>query len=792
MRRFLLLTLITGAILAAIAGSVLQTLRLEGRGPLNVSSSDLLDAGTVERLGLQLVSVGGKVTKVGSNRIEVRDKHGRDLRISLSPKVVLLEGTTTVPITAIEVGAHVTTQALYLNPTYLAFKKVTITPHRRAIGGTIAASHGLLTIVSRRNVISLVRVLPGATITEKGKPLLSPLATRMHVVAQAYPDPLLQGIFLTSKVQVLNNPTTKRVGGIIASIDRASSRVVLYVKSDHANYTIEILPTTKITLAQFSSSIDDMQVGDHLTVTGKPDATNAGVGSNPLLAKVVRISSPSFGGVIATITPASAGGVVLLLKARHGHVLRIDAPGLAQVYAVIGGTQQNAHVPDLFVNEHISVRGTRIGKYEVRATAIHVYPHQHTVGGLVAGVLPGTYRITSSDGKQYIIHTTPKTAYTVNGKRDSAASVRLGLHVRVRGTDVLHNDQRAFPTIIAAHVSVTVHVHVVKTKKPTVKKSTTKLSASSRAKKSTSKRVGGLISSIDRARNRLVIYVKSDRASYTIEVLPTTTVTLGQFASGIADMQVGDHLTVTGKPDTANAGIGPNPLLARVVRINSPSFGGVIASITPAGAAGVVVLLKAHHGHVSRIDAPSSAQVYAVIGGVQQNAHAIDLFAGEHISVRGSRVGKFEIRATAIHVYPHQHTVGGTVTSVLQGIYRIATTDGKHYIVHATVKTVYTFNGKLSNAAIVRPKLHVRIRGTDALRDDLPGVPTILAAHVSVTVHIPVVHKKKTTVKKKSMAGITTALNGATAPSTNSLAGTPLAPGAADSPSPGTSSIHAA
>jgi hypothetical protein len=249
--------------------------------------------------------------------------------------------------------------------------------------------------------------------------------------------------------------------------------LTLFSRSTKAHYTIEIVPTTKITLAQFASSLADMAVGDHLTATGKLDVVNVGIGPNPIIAKTIKISSPSFGGVITGITPASAGGVALTVKARHGHLLRIDAPGQILVYSVIGGSQQNGRVLDLFVGEHISAKGSRAGKFELLASAIHVYPHQHTVGGTVASVLPGVYRIVASDGKQYIIHTNAKTSYTLNGKLATRAVVLRGRHIRVRGYDALLSAERGFPTIIAAHVSVTVHVTKPKVKTPTAKKQAT-------------------------------------------------------------------------------------------------------------------------------------------------------------------------------------------------------------------------------------------------------------------------------------------------------------------------------
>ena len=168
--------------------------------------------------------------------------------------------------------------------------------------------------------------------------------------------------------------------------------------------------------------------------------------------------------MISTITPGSSGSVTLTVATRVGHRLTISVPGRTLVYSVIAGTQENGHVPDLFVGEHIATKGARTGKFTLSATSIHIYPRQHTVGGTVASVTLVSYRMLGTDGKQYIVRINAKTAYTLNGKKSSGAAVRRGVHIRVRGYDALESAQRGLPTIIAAHVSIIVHTTQAKVK----------------------------------------------------------------------------------------------------------------------------------------------------------------------------------------------------------------------------------------------------------------------------------------------------------------------------------------
>jgi hypothetical protein len=330
------------------------------------------------------------------------------------------------------------------------------------MGGRVVSTDGLLELLNRQGTIALVRVLPTARITSGGKPAAGPVALHAQVVTMAYPDPTLHNVYLADAVNIIKN-STQRWGGIIRRIDPSHGSITIYSKIGNTTYTVEVRPQTRITLNRFDAGYADMSSGDHVTIIGALDTARSALGPNPIVARYVRISSPSFGGTIAAIAPAPAGGVVLSVHAHHGHALRIDAPGKTLVYMTTADGQQTARVPDLVVGQHISATGTRVGAFALAAQSIHVYPHQHTVGGAVASILPGRYRITASDGSQTIIHITIHTTFTLNGKDATAAAVATGLHIRVRGYDALHNDERSIPTLIASHVSIIIHNHAKET-----------------------------------------------------------------------------------------------------------------------------------------------------------------------------------------------------------------------------------------------------------------------------------------------------------------------------------------
>jgi len=251
--------------------------------------------------------------------------------------------------------------------------------------------------------------------------------------------------------------------------------------------------------------------------------------------------------------------------------------------------------------------------------------------------------------------------------------------------------------------------------------------------------VGGLIRSIDPRSNTVTIYARLPNQTYSVGVLRSTLTSLSRWPASYADMFPGDHLTVSGYVDSADitrTGGGSAHIVARRIRIGSPSFAGVIVGLA-AQLDGSVVLdvrQRGRRAHLLRIVAPGRASVaYAT-----NPARVLDLLVGERISTRGKRIDKFVLLASSIHVYPHIHTVGGTVTSIIPGAYRIVSaTNGGAYIVRTTGRTVYTTDRGQRGG--VHPDIAVgmrlRVSGYDALHNDQRSIPRLIATHITVLAH---------------------------------------------------------
>lgn len=475
MRRMLVSIVVVGAVLLSIGGAVLSTLRAEARGPLAVQSGDLLDAGSVVGLHV-LVSAGGEVRTLLPNGAVVSTRHGRAQEITYVKGARFfqrLDARHDIPVgrSAVEPHAHLTALGLRSAPRFYAYK-VRISPHRRAIGGRIDHTIGrdVLEISNRRGAF-FVRLRAATVVRTRHQPFRGTLTVGMHVATLAVPDPAdpVGGeLYLAATVDVLPTPVTARAGGIITAIDAACNFITIYNKAQDRRYTLEVTRTTKITLNKWASGYGDMILGDHVTVSGVLDQLHSAIGPNPILARRIRIGSPSFSGVISAIAPAPAppGSLTLTVRARRGHMLRITAPGKATV--VYG--QLPARVLDLLVGEKIAVHGLRTDKFALTASLIRVYPRQRTVGGVVAHVIAGGFRIVNpTDNAVFIIHTMTITKYSLGSHTAPASGIAAGTHIRVRGYDALHNDQKPIPVIIASHISIIVHkaTHHTRRRKPT-------------------------------------------------------------------------------------------------------------------------------------------------------------------------------------------------------------------------------------------------------------------------------------------------------------------------------------
>jgi hypothetical protein len=263
--------------------------------------------------------------------------------------------------------------------------------------------------------------------------------------------------------------TGLRVGGSIVRVDAARNVVTISSGGAHTLYSLEVGRSTAITVGGYPAGYADMRPGDHLLALGTADPARPAGLPNPVLARTIRISSTSFGGTITAIARPGPGATLLTVRGNRGHVLHIAATARTLVYMTVLDTRETGQARDLLVSEHIHASGTRTGKFELSASAVHVYPHSHTIGGSIVAVLPTGYRITTQDGHVSLVRTTARTRYAVNGKAATAATMRVGVHVHARGYYALHSEQPGVPTLLASYVGATVH-HPSPAKKATATK----------------------------------------------------------------------------------------------------------------------------------------------------------------------------------------------------------------------------------------------------------------------------------------------------------------------------------
>lgn len=255
-----------------------------------------------------------------------------------------------------------------------------------------------------------------------------------------------------------------RVGGIVRMVDPVHKTFVIFSVAKTRRFIIDVSPLTRMTLGSWIASFTDVHVGDHLTVTG---AATTPVANAAIVARTIRVGSPTFTGRVIAVTAGSGGAVLLKVLASHQHVLTVAVPPTA---AVLYGLDKGV-IGDLAVGERVAAHGVRQDKYVLAATSVHVYLHQHTIGGTVTAATAGAplvYTLLSPNGGgQHAIRTTAHTVYTLGGHTAAASLVQVGTHIRARGYDLPHTQSSNTPTLIATHVTILIRRHAVKKHKPT-------------------------------------------------------------------------------------------------------------------------------------------------------------------------------------------------------------------------------------------------------------------------------------------------------------------------------------
>ncbi len=289
--------------------------------------------------------------------------------------------------------------------------------------------------------------------------LLGPLSSSILLTGVA-PD---QFGLVPANAATVEASTTARVGGLVRVVDPVHKVFVIFSPTKSRRFTIDVSPSTRMTLGRWTAGFTDVQVGDHLTVTG---ASSLGA-TTTILARTIRIGSPAFAGRVIAVTPGAGGVVMLRVLANHRHVLTV---AVQPTTSVLYGSDKGV-VGDLTVGERIVAHGVRQNKYLLAATTVRVYPHTHTIGGTVtvatAGV-PLVYTLLSPNGGGvHTVRTTARTVYALGGHTVAAALVRVGTHIRVRGYDLLGSPNAKTPTLIAIRITILIQHHTTKKPKPT-------------------------------------------------------------------------------------------------------------------------------------------------------------------------------------------------------------------------------------------------------------------------------------------------------------------------------------
>jgi len=324
---------------------------------------------------------------------------------------------------------------------------ITAVSSQRADGVTV-------TVRARHGHLLLIDVPAGATVLYGAQTAQTQdLRAGMIIVARG----VRVGKFALTATFIHVYPRRHTLGGKVTALSGGDFQV--WDSAHGRGFVVLHTGQTVYTLGGKRASVAALHVGLHVRVRGVDALHPSPSGMAGLVAahvsvlvprhKAYRVKSLTFGGVVTALAPA-AGYLTVSIRPTHGHVLHVAVrQGATVVYGV-----QSAGVRDLSIGQHILARGKRVGEYDLQGRFIHIYPRTLTAVGRVTSFTTGVYHLVdTTTGRYFIVRSTPRTSYTLNGKSAGPAVVTVGHGVSVRGYTALRTDQPGIATLIATRIS---------------------------------------------------------------------------------------------------------------------------------------------------------------------------------------------------------------------------------------------------------------------------------------------------------------------------------------------------
>jgi hypothetical protein len=496
------------------------------------------------------------------------------------------------------------------------------------------------------------------------------------------------------------------VAGAVTRID--ARRHLFWIASSALGriYTIEVTPATVLTLSHWGAHFGDVLRGDKIAVSGNNDPAHRPWGPNRILAARIRISSPPFHGVIISLHATRSGALVLRVRTKTGHLVRIVAPrGTSVAY----GTLTEA-LGDLRPGLIVGAQGQRTGSYDLAASSIRIQAHHHTVGGVAVDIRPRLIRLKMQSGF-LMVYVDTGARFTLGGKPVAAARLQAGMHIQVHGFDALRTGAHGVPILYADHITLLLHHRLI----------------------------AGTVVSV--APGRVQIVDTYYRRQYSVHMTRATVVERNNKRFAATALAVGMHIRVRGydtpRPD--------RPHLVTVVaeRLDVVALPGSAQRRTLIGvvrgiAAGSLRVSNPNGGHdISIILSGRTTYRFGtalVPRALLQVGMGIRISA--HVAAQNYLTGAVTLQADRIYLLLHQHDLSGIVTRrSASGTFNltVAHVSGP-FRIRVEAQTQYLRDGKPARATDLSVGQHVRIHAYGNAKNATPAEP-LLADLVEIVTH---------------------------------------------------------
>ncbi|MBI2941772.1 MAG: hypothetical protein HYY04_15180 [Chloroflexi bacterium] len=469
----------------------------------------------------------GRVTAVGDSSLTLtpRGQNGAtgSVTVVVSSGTRIFAGATGTTLASVRVGSQVSVEAYRDASGQLVAATIRVQPDR--LGGRVTASTTTSVTLETRSAggtaTETVAIGASTRVTRgRATAALADLAVGDQVSVTGYRNEV--GTLTADLIQIM--PRT--VSGTVTAIAGSSLTLETRTSTGTATETVAVSSSTRVTRGRTPAIAVDVVVGDRVSATGYRDATGA------LAADLIQVFPSSISGIVRVATSDS---LTIETRAANGAATQTVAIG-SSTRVTRGRTL--ATLADITVGDQVMATGYRTATGALAADAIQVLPR--TISGIVKAIAESSITVETRSASGTATETVAVSATTrVLRGRTQVTAADIAVGDRVAGTG--YRDSAG--ALAADTIQIFPHT------------------------------ISGVVKSATVDTLTLETRSASGTATETVAVSNSTRVARGRAVATLADIVVGDRVTVTGYRNAAGT------LSADAIQILPRTVSGTVTAV---------------------------------------------------------------------------------------------------------------------------------------------------------------------------------------------------------------------